>query len=233
MPKKSKLYRARAEKVEHMKQYALSEAFQLLKSMPPSKFDETVELALKLGVDPKQSDQTVRGAVSLPKGTGKSVRVAVIAADAAADAAKAAGADFVGMEDLVAKISGGWLEFDVLIATTAAMPKVRPLGKVLGPRGLMPNPKTGTVTDDTATAVRESKAGRVEFRADKGACLHAAVGKVSFAQADLEENCLAVIRAILRCKPTGIKGHFILSGTLSSTMSPGIKLNANEIMRVT
>ena len=231
MPK-SKLYKSQLEMVDDGKFHQLSEAFELLKSMPHVKFDETVEIAVKLGIDPRQSDQNVRGAVSLPKGTGKNVVVAVVAADSAAEEAEKAGAEHVGMEDLIAKIKDGWLEFDVLIATPEAMKQVRPLGRVLGPRGLMPNPKTGTVTDDVATAVKEAKAGRVEFRADKGGCAHAAIGKVSFPVEDLVENCKAVISALVRAKPATAKGTYIQKCAAACTMSPSVKIDTTELLKV-
>ncbi|OGV39919.1 MAG: 50S ribosomal protein L1 [Lentisphaerae bacterium GWF2_45_14] len=232
MSKKSKLYRAQAEMCDSVKRYSLLEALGILKTIPHVKFDETVEVAFKLGVDPRQSDQNVRGAIPLPKGTGKKVKVAVIAADAAAQDASSAGADIVGYEDLIEKIKGGWLEFDVLIATPDAMPKIRALGRVLGPRGLMPNPKTGTVTEQTGNAVREARAGRVEFRNDKGACVHVPIGKVSFSPEDLKANCTAVINAILRAKPASARGVYVQSCTLSSTMSPGLKIDLKEINKV-
>ena len=232
MPNKSKLYKAQAETFEEMKIYSLGEGLELLKNMPHVKFDETVDMAFKLGIDPRQSDQNVRGAVPLPKGTGKTVKVAVVAADEAADQANAAGADFVGMEDLIAKMKDGWLDFDILIATPAAMAQVRPLGRVLGPRGLMPNPKTGTVTDNVTDAVNEAKAGRVEFRADKGACIHVPLGKVSFTPEDLIENCDAIVKALLRAKPASAKGVYVQSCTISSTMSPGIKIDTRDVMKV-
>lgn len=228
MPR-GKIYRSRTKTFEGQKPYGLREALDILKGMPKLKFNETVELSMKLGIDPKQSDQNVRGAVTLPKGTGKKVTVAVVASGDAAEQAKAAGADIVGMEDLIDKIKDGFLDFDALIATPAAMPKVRPLGRSLGPRGLMPNPKTGTVTDDVTTAVSEAKAGRVEFRADRGACVHVPVGKLSFDSADLEENCNTVIQALLRAKPATTKGAYILSCHLCSTMSPGIKVSMSEM----
>ncbi len=230
MPK-SKLYKTQSESMDPDKLYQLSEAFELLKKVPHVKFDESVDIAIKLGVDPRQSDQNVRTAVPLPKGTGKSVKVAVVAADAAADQAKEAGADFVGMEDLIAKIQGGWLDFDVLIATPDAMKKVRPLGRVLGPRGLMPNPKIGTVTDNVAGAVNEAKAGRVEVRADKGGCVHALIGKISFSAEDLEENCNAIIQALVRVKPVSAKGIYIQRCTISSTMSPGLKIDTKDLLK--
>jgi large subunit ribosomal protein L1 len=229
MTKQSKSYRSKLELCDRTRAYALEEAMIALKALPKAKFDETVELAFRLGIDPKQSDQNVRGALALPKGTGKTVRIAVVASGEAADAARAAGADIVGLEDLVAKIKEGWLEFDVLIATPAAMPQVRPLGRALGPRGLMPNPKTGTVTDDVGAAVREAKGGRVEFRADRGACVHVPVGKVSFAAADLLENCHAVIQALLRAKPATARGTYIQACTVSSTMSPGFRLDLKDM----
>ena len=228
---RSKLYRSQAEKFEKQ-QYPLSDALQILKEVPHVKFDETVELSFKLGINPKQSDQNVRGAVTLPKGTGKQVTVAVVASGEAAEQAKAAGADVIGMEDLIAKIKDGWLDFDSLIATPAAMPKVRPLGKLLGPRGLMPNPKVGTVTDNVTNAVKEAKAGRVEFRSDKGACVHVPVGKLSFTVEDLNVNCNTVIQAIQAARPASTKGSYILSCSICSTMSPGIKVKAGDFTKV-
>jgi len=229
---KSKLYRSQIEKIEQDQVYDLSDALKILKDMPHVKFNETVEISFKLGIDPKQSDQNVRGAVTLPKGTGKQVTVAVVAGGESAEEAKAAGADVVGMEDLIAKIKDGWLDFDSLIATPAAMPKVRPLGKMLGPRGLMPNPKTGTVTDNVANAVKEAKAGRVEFRADRGACAHVPVGKLSFTVEDLDINCKTIIQAILSARPASTKGTYIVSCSICSTMSPGIKVKTSDFTRV-
>ncbi|OGV45158.1 MAG: 50S ribosomal protein L1 [Lentisphaerae bacterium GWF2_44_16] len=230
---RSKLYRSQSEKIDCAKLYNLREALKMLKEMPHVKFDQTVELAFKLGIDPKQTDQNVRGAIPLPKGTGKKVVVAVIASDASAEEAKKAGADFVGLDELVDKIKGGWVEFDVLIATPAAMPMVRPLGRALGPKGLMPNPKTGTVTDHVGKAVTEAKAGRVEFKNDRGACIHVPVGKLSFKAEDLEENGSTIIHAIMRAKPSTAKGIFMQSCTMSSTMSPGIKIDIKEFVKVT
>jgi len=224
---RSKLYKTQTSKIDKQKQYELNEALEILKSLPQVKFDQTVEIAFKLGIDTKKSDQTIRGAVTLPKGTGKKVTVAVVAEGDAADNAKTAGADFVGGEDLIEKIKGGWFEFDVLIATPDAMPKLRALGKILGPRGLMPNPKTGTVTENTAFAVKEAKAGRVEYRADKGGCAHVPVGKLSFNVNDLLENCDAVIQALISSRPSSSKGTYILSCSVCSTMSPGIKVKTN------
>jgi large subunit ribosomal protein L1 len=231
MSKKSKLYKSQLEKVDRLKRYTITEAFEVLKSMPHVKFNETVEVAFKLGIDPRKSDQNVRGAIPLPKGTGKQVSICVVAAGAAADEAKAAGADYVGMEEIVEKIKGGWLDFDVLIATPDAMKQVRPLGRQLGPRGLMPNPKTGTVTEQTAKAVAEAKAGRVEYRADRGACVHVPIGKLTFDTADLSANFDAVVHALIKAKPATAKGNYMISCTASSTMSPGVKVDIKEIVR--
>src|SRR5438876_3448988 len=220
-----KRYNEAVKLVDPKRHYRLGEAIELLKKMPKTKFDETLELDFNLGVDPKQSDQMVRGTVALPHGSGKKVRVAVFAKGDAAKAAKDAGADFVGMEDLVKKCQEGWTDFDVAVATPEAMQEVRKLGKVLGPKGLMPNPKTGTVTDDTAKAVKEVKAGRVEFKMDKAANLHVAFGKLSFEPKAIEENAKAVINAVVHAKPATSKGHFIQSCTLASTMSPGLKID--------
>ncbi len=223
-----KRYTEAVKQVDSKRQYKIGEAVELLKKLPKPKFDETIELAFKLGVDPKQSDQMVRGTVALPHGSGKKVRVVVFAKGAAAQAAKDAGADFVGMEDLVKKCQEGWTDFDVAVATPEAMQEVRKLGKALGPRGLMPNPKTGTVTDDTARAVKEVKAGRVEFKMDKAANLHVSFGKLSFEGKAIEENAKAVINAVVHAKPPTAKGHFIETCTLSSTMSPGISIDHHE-----
>jgi len=225
-----KRYNKAAELVEPNKRYGLTDAVGVLKSFPPVKFDQTIELAFKLGVDPRQSDQMVRGTVALPHGSGKDVKVAVFAKGAAADAAKEAGANFVGYEDLVKRCQGGWCEFDVAIATPEAMQEVRKLGKVLGPRGLMPNPKTGTVTDDTAKAVNEVKAGRVEFKMDKTGNLHVLCGRLSFDAKKVEENVRAVVNAIAQSKPPASKGQFIQSCTISSTMSPGIKVDLQGVV---
>ena len=207
MPKRSKLYRAQLERYDKLKRYTLAEAAALLKELPSVKFDQTVEIAFKLGVDPKQTDQTVRGAVALPRGTGKDVRVVVIADDDKfRQEAEAAGANFVGFEDIISKIKGGWLDFDVLIATPSSMSQIRPLGRQLGPRGLMPNPKTGTVTEKIGDAVREAKAGRAEFLADRGACLQVPIGKLSFDADAIVENAIAVIKALIKAKPSSAKG---------------------------
>ena len=212
--------------------YSIMDAVQVLKAMPHVKFDETVDLAIKLGVDTRKSDQTVRGAVALPKGTGKSVKVCVVADGAQAEEAKAAGADIVGYEDVVEKIKGNWTDFDILIATPDAMKLVRPLGRQLGPRGLMPNPKTGTVTDSVGNAVKEAKAGRAEFRADRGGCVHVPCGKLSFDAEAIVENINAVVDALDKAKPATSKGTYFISCTVSSTMSPGVKINTKELVRV-
>lgn len=228
MARHGKRYSAAAKLVDRKKVYRLGDAVETLKKFPKAKFDETLDLAFKLGVDPKQSDQMVRGTVALPHGSGKNVRVVVFAKGAAADAAKGAGADHVGMEDLVKKVQEGWTDFDVAVATPEAMQEVRKLGKALGPKGLMPNPKTGTVTDDTAKAVKEVKAGRVEFKMDKAANLHVILGKLSFDAKAIEENAKSVITAVVHAKPATAKGHFIESCTLSSTMSPGLPIDFHE-----
>jgi large subunit ribosomal protein L1 len=227
----SKRYKKALEVVDATKAYALKDAVGVLAKFPKAKFNETVDLAFRLGVDPKQSDQMVRGTVPLPHGSGKTVRVLVFAkSGAAADAAKAAGAEYVGFEDMIAKCNSGWADFDVAVATPEAMVEVRKLGKVLGPRGLMPNPKTGTVTDDTARAVKEVKAGRVEFKVDKAGNVHVAVGKVSFPANQIEENARAVIEAVVKARPNSVKGTYINSCTLSATMSPPVRLDIREFV---
>src|SRR5271168_93183 len=218
----SKRFKKALEVVDGKKAYPLKEAVNVLAKFPKAKFNETVDLAFRLGVDPKQSDQMVRGTVPLPHGSGKTVRVLVFAKAGAADAAKAAGAEYVGFEDMIAKCVSGWADFDVAIATPEAMVEVRKLGKVLGPRGLMPNPKTGTVTDDTAKAVKEVKAGRVEFKLDKNGNVAVPVGKFSFDPAALSENGAAVIEAVVKARPATAKGAFIENVTLSATMLPGM-----------
>ena len=228
--KRSKRYEAAAKLVDKTKSYSFADAIKLLKNIPGTKGDQTVDLAFKLGVDPKQSDQMVRGTVALPAGSGKNVRVLVFAKGGAAESAKAAGAEFVGFEDLIKRVTEGFQDFDVAVATPEAMAEVRKLGRVLGPRGLMPNPKTGTVTDDTAKAVKECKAGRVEFKLDKAANLHVPCGKFSFKQEDLEANGRAVIEAIVRSRPSAAKGRFIEKCTLSSTFSPGIQVDLSPFL---
>lgn len=228
--KRSKRYRSAVEKVEKRK-YQLAEAIKTLKTLPPTKFDQTVTLSFKLGVDPRQSDQMVRGTCPLPNGSGKNVRVLVFASGSAADAAREAGAEFVGYEDLIKKVTGGFSDFDVAVATPAAMAEVKKLGKVLGPRGLMPNPKTGTVTDDTAKAVKEVKAGRVEFKLDKNANIAVPVGKFSFDEVALLENGTAVINAVVKSRPATAKGAFVEAITLSATMSPGVAVDAAPFLK--
>lgn len=224
MDRHGKRYRSIREKVER-KLYELDEAIAFIKAHPAAKFDETMDLAFRLGVDYKKSDQVVRGTISLPHGTGKTVRVLVFATGAAADAAKAAGATAVGYEDLIAKIQGGWSDFDVAIATTDAMKEVRKLGKFLGPRGLMPNPKTGTITDDVAAAVKEFKAGRVEFRMDRHGNVMVPFGKLSFEAGKLIENAQVVIAAVIAARPPTAKGLYIKRCVASSTMGAGLPLN--------
>jgi large subunit ribosomal protein L1 len=228
---RSKRYRAAIEKVDGKKSYSLAEAISLLQSLPPAKFDQTVTLSFRLGVDPRQSDQMVRGTCPLPHGSGKTVRVLVFATGQAAGAAKDAGAEYVGFEDLIKKCQEGFQDFDVAIATPAAMSEVRKLGKVLGPRGLMPNPKTGTVTDDTAKAVREVKAGRVEFKLDKNGNVAVPVGKFSFAPAALSENGAAVMEAVVKARPSTAKGAFIENVTLSATMLPGMRIDPTPFLK--
>jgi large subunit ribosomal protein L1 len=217
--------------VDARKAYSLTEAVQLLKGLPAPKFDQTVTLSFRLGVDPKQSDQMVRGTTPLPHGSGKSVRVLVFAEGNAATAAREAGAEFVGYKDMIEKCNTGFQDFDVAIATPAAMAEVRKLGKVLGPRGLMPNPKTGTVTDDTAKAVKEVKAGRVEFKLDKNGNIAVPVGKFSFQPEALVENGRTVIEAVVKARPATAKGVFVENVTLSATMSPGLKVDASSFVK--
>ena len=225
----SKRFKKALELVDASKNYSLKDAVGVLAKFPKAKFNETIDLAFKLGVDPKQSDQMVRGTVPLPHGSGKTVRVLVFTRDgAAADAARGAGAEYVGFEEMIAKCQAGWSDFDVAIATPEAMIEVRKLGKVLGPRGLMPNPKTGTVTDDTAKAVREVKAGRVEYKVDKAGNVHVVVGKLSFKPEQIEENALAVIEAVSKARPNSLKGSYINSCTLSATMSPPVRVDIRE-----
>jgi large subunit ribosomal protein L1 len=228
MAKHGKKYRGIKEKAPQGV-VELADAVKFVKEHPVAKFDETAELAFRLGVDPKKTEQTVRGTVGLPHGTGRSVKILVFAAGAAADAAKAAGADYVGNEDMIEKVKGGWIDFDVAIATPDAMKEVRKLGKVLGPRGLMPNPKTGTVTDDTAAAVAQSKAGKVEFRMDRHGNVSVPFGKLSFAADKLVENANVIISSVRGAKPAGFKGVFIRSCTVSSTMGVGLRVNVKDL----
>ncbi len=226
--KRSKSYRAAAEKIDVDAAYTPIEAVRIAKSTASAKYDETVEVAMRLGVDPRKADQMVRGTVNLPHGTGKTARVLVFANGDKAEAAKAAGADFVGSDDLLEKVAGGWLDFDAVVATPDLMGKVGRLGKVLGPRGLMPNPKTGTVTMDTAKAVTDIKGGKIEFRVDKHANLHFIIGKVSFDEKSLVENYATALEEILRLKPSASKGRFIMKATMATTMGPGIPLDATK-----
>lgn len=227
----SKRYRKALEVTDRKKAYPLKDGVDVLVKFPKAKFDETVEVAFKLGVDPKQSDQMVRGTVPLPHGSGKTVRVLVFAREGVqADAARSAGAEHVGFEDMIKKCNEGWTDFDVAIATPEAMVEVRKLGKVLGPRGLMPNPKAGTVTDDTARAVKEVKAGRVEFKVDKAGNVHVGIGKLSFSPDHIVENARAVIEAVIRSRPSGAKGVFVQSCTLSATMSPPVALDVRSLV---
>jgi large subunit ribosomal protein L1 len=221
----SKRYDKAAAKREPEKQYLLEDAVRLLKEMPNAKFDESVDISFRLGVDPKHADQMVRGAVVLPHGIGKAVRVAVFAKGEKEREAREAGADTVGAEDLVEKVQGGWTDFDTAIATPDLMGQVGRLGKVLGPRGLMPNPKLGTVTFDVSKAVREAKAGKVEFRVDKAGNIHTPVGKKSFSPENIAANAMAVIEAIIRAKPSAAKGTYLRRVTMSSTMGPGISVD--------
>jgi large subunit ribosomal protein L1 len=218
------------ESVERTKLYKLDDAVKLVKERATAKFDETVELALNLGVDPKHADQMVRGVVNLPNGTGRVLRVAVFARGAKADEAKAAGADIVGAEDLVAAVNGGEINFDRCIATPDMMPLVGRLGKVLGPRGLMPNPKVGTVTMDVTAAVKASKGGAVEFRVEKAGIIQGSVGKASFGEAQLAQNIRAFVDAVAKAKPTGSKGTYLQRAAISSTMGPGVKLDLSTIL---
>ena len=222
---RSKRYRAAEQQLDRTKSYSLADSVVTLKKFPPTKFDQTVTLSFRLGVDPKQSDQMVRGTCPLPHGSGKQVRVLVFGEGEAARAAKEAGAEFVGMKDLIQKCQEGFQDFDVAVATPAAMSEVRKLGKVLGPRGLMPNPRTGTVTDDTAKAVQEVKAGRVEFKLDKNGNVAVPVGKFSFEESALLENSNAVIEAVVRARPPTAKGRYLEGVTISATMSPGVRVD--------
>tara|TARA_B110000879_G_scaffold123755_1_gene163606 strand:+ start:156 stop:851 length:696 start_codon:yes stop_codon:yes gene_type:complete len=225
MAKLSKRIRAIREKVEIGKQYPINEAVALLKEVSTVKFTEVVDVSVNLGIDPKKSDQAVRGATTLPHGTGKNVRVAVFAQGDAAEAAKKSGADLVGMEDLAEDIKAGNMDFDVVIAEPAAMRVVGLLGQILGPRGLMPNPKTGTVTPDVSTAVKNAKAGQVRYRVDKNGIIHGAIGSLSFDAASLKENLEALIVDLKKAKPASAKGVFLAKVTLSTTMGPGLMID--------
>ena len=223
--KRSKAYRSGAEKIDSGALYAPAEAIHLVKETNPAKFDATVEVAMRLGVDPRKTDQMVRGTVNLPHGTGKTKRVLVFATGDKAEAATAAGADFVGADDLIDKIKGGWVDFDAVVAAPELMGKVGQLGKVLGPRGLMPNPRTGTVTPDVAKAVDEIKGGKIQFRVDKHANLQFVIGKASFDEQKILENYAAALDEVLRLKPSSAKGVYLKKVTMSTTMGPGIPVD--------
>jgi len=223
-----KKYNAAKEKVDGDKAYTPVEAVKFFKENPTANFDETIEAAFRMGVDPSKSDQAIRSTVALPHGTGKDVRVVVFATGDAAEKARAAGAAEVGFEDLLEKVKGGWMDFDVVVSTPDAMKEVRKLGRVLGPRGLMPNPKTGTVTDDTATAVEQCKAGRVEFRMDRNANIIVPFGKRSFPEEALLENFQAVFNALVGARPEATKGHYICRCTMAGTMGPGLHVDIKE-----
>lgn len=225
MAKKGKRYRSAAELVEEGKAYSLDVACELVAGTPNAKFDETVEVALRLGVDPRKADQNVRGSVSLPHGLGKTVRVAVFAKGDKAEEARAAGADVVGAEDLVEEVQGGRMDFDAVVATPDMMAKVGKIGKVLGPRGLMPSPKVGTVTFDVGDTVQALKAGRVEYRVEKAGIVHAGIGKKSFGSTKLRENIESLVQALNRVKPSTSKGLYLQSGSVCSTMGPGVKFD--------
>jgi len=229
--KHGKNYRESKQQLSGQPAYEkLDQALDLVKQVAKARFDETVEVSARLGVDPRHADQQVRGTVVLPHGTGRSVRVLVIAKGEKVSEAEAAGADLVGSEEMVEKIQGGWLEFDKVVSTPDMMGQVGKLGRILGPRGMMPNPKSGTVTFDVAKAVNDMKAGRIEYRVDKGGNVHAPIGKQSFSVEKLQENCEVFLRELVRAKPAAAKGQYVKSLTLSSTMGPGVKLDANTIL---
>ena len=225
----SKRYNSNFEKINRDKEYSLEEAAELLSSFSHPKFDESVEFAINLGVDPKHADQIVRGTVALPNGIGKDIKVLVFARDDLAEEAKNAGADFVGADDMVEKVKGGWTDIDVVVAAPDMMAEVGKLGKILGPRGLMPNPKIGTVTKDIAKAVTEVKAGKIEFRVEKNGIIHNIIGKVSFSKEKIVENAKVFVNAILKAKPQAAKGVYMKKVTMTSTMGPGIKLDKSSI----
>jgi len=229
--KSGKKYTEKRKMVDSQMKYGVQEAVELLKKTATAKFDESIDLALHLGVDPKKSDQSVRGTVSMPAGTGKKIKIVVLTKGDKYKEAEEAGADAVGAEDLVEKISGGWLDFDLVLATPDIMAQVGKLGKVLGKRGLMPNPKAGTVTMDIGKAVKEFKAGKLEFKMDKTGNVHMGIGKISFDEKAIKDNILAAIEAINKAKPSSVKGIFIRSATVSSTMGPGIKLNTSKFIK--
>ena len=232
MKKLSKRYAEASKKVDRTKVYSSDEAIKLAKETKSAKFDETVDLAFRLGVDPRHADQMIRGALALPAGTGKAVRVVAITSGSKVDEATAAGADFAGGDDIITKIAGGWLDFDRVIASPDMMSKLGKVARLLGPRGLMPNPKLGTVTTDVAAAVKEQKAGKVEYRTEKTGIIHVPIGKTSFTAEQLKANYTAVVGAIVKAKPASAKGTYIKSLTLSTTMGPGIKIDTVEAFNV-
>lgn len=227
LPKKRK---AVASKVDKNKMYSLKEASSLVKDVNTTKFDSSVDLHIRLGVDPKKADQAIRGTVNLPHGTGKTKRVLVLCTPDKEAEAKAAGADYVGLDEYVQKIEGGWVDVDVIVATPSVMPKIGKLGKILGPRNLMPNPKTGTVTNDVAAAVNEVKGGKIAFKVDKAGIIHASIGRVSFTPEKITENSHELINAIVRAKPSSAKGTYLRSVFMASTMSPGIAVDTKSLM---
>ncbi len=224
----SKRYAELLSKVDKSKNYTVSEAIKLAKETAVAKFDETIDLAFRLGVDPRHADQMIRGAIALPAGTGKTLKVCVVTSGEKIKQAEEAGADFVGGDDIIQKIQGGWLDFDRMIASPDMMGKIGRIGRLLGPRGLMPNPKVGTVTPDVAKAVKEQKAGKVEYRTEKNGIIHVPIGKKSFSEDDLEKNFVAIVSAIMKAKPASAKGTYLKSLTISATMGPGIKIDTFE-----
>jgi large subunit ribosomal protein L1 len=231
--KKSKNYLKASKQVENLKLYNCADAIKLTKSVAYAKFDETVDLAFRLGIDPRHADQMIRGAIVMPAGTGKTVKVLVIASGEKISEAEKAGADFVGGDDLINKIAGGWMDFDRVIATPDMMGKIGKIGRLLGPRGLMPNPKLGTVTTDVVKAIQEQKSGKVEYRTDKNGIIHVPIGKKSFTEDKLTENFKAIVNAIFKAKPMSAKGVYMKSLTISTTMGPGIKVDTTDAATVT
>lgn len=230
MAKRGKKYKEAAELIDQDLEYTLEEACDLVKKTSIANFDASVDIDLRLGVDPRHADQMVRGSVTLPHGTGKEVRVLALVSEAKQEEAREAGADHVGLDEYIEKIEGGWTDVDVIVATPDVMGKIGKLGRVLGPRGLMPNPKSGTVTNEVADTIKEVKAGKIDFRVDKYGILHASIGKVSFDAAELRENALKYLRTVMRLRPASAKGLYIRSATMSSTMGPGIPLSRSSVM---
>ncbi|HEX6981858.1 MAG TPA: 50S ribosomal protein L1 [Balneolaceae bacterium] len=232
MAQRGKKYREAAKLIDPELEYTLEEACDLVKKTSSANFDESVDLDLRLGVDPRHADQMVRGSVSLPHGTGKEVTVLALVNEAKQEEAEEAGADHVGLDEYIAKIEDGWTDIDVIVATPDVMGKIGKLGRVLGPRGLMPNPKSGTVTNDVADAIKEVKAGKIDFRVDKYGILHASIGKVSFDASDLRENAMEYLQTVMRLRPASAKGLYVRSATMSSTMGPGISLSRSSVISV-